>query len=93
MIVILGYLPKREYKLELQQNIVCRFAPEGRDVYSLVVLSLLRSSVGAQSLLPASAKVPLSGFGPNALRDLWEYARSYKHLGLLERKRIQLLHK
>ena len=34
-------------------HIVCRFAPEGRDVYSLAVLSLLRSSVGAQPLLPA----------------------------------------
>jgi hypothetical protein len=42
-----------EFKLEVQQNIVCRFAPEGRDVYSLAVLSLLRSSIGAQSLLPA----------------------------------------
>jgi hypothetical protein len=60
----------REFKLELQQNIVCRFAPEGRDVYSLEVLSLLRSSVGAQSLLPASAKVPLPDFAPNGARSL-----------------------
>ena len=59
----------REFKLEVQQNSVCRFAPEGRDVYSLTVVSLLRSSVGAQSLLLASAKV-LPGFAPNGATSL-----------------------
>ena len=42
-------------------------------------ISLFQSSVGAQSLLPAPAKVPL----PVSLlteRDLWPSARSYKHL-------------
>src|SRR6266850_374032 len=42
-----------------------RFAPEGRDVYSPAFLSLLRSSVGAQSPLPATAKVLPLGFAPN----------------------------
>jgi hypothetical protein len=60
----------REFKLQVQQNIVCRFAPEGRDVYSLAVLSLLRSSVGAQSLLPAPVKVSLPGFASNGARSL-----------------------
>src|SRR6266436_1955875 len=32
--------------------IACHFAPAGRDVYSVAVLSLLESSAGAQSLLP-----------------------------------------
>jgi hypothetical protein len=41
---------------------VCRFAPEGRDVYSLEVFSLLRSSVGAQSLLPALGEGSATGF-------------------------------
>jgi hypothetical protein len=61
---------KREFKLELKQNIVCRFAPEGRDVYSLAVVSLLRSSVGAQPLLPDPAKISLPGFAPNGARSL-----------------------
>jgi hypothetical protein len=60
----------RKFKLEVQQNIVCRFAPEGRDVYSLAILYLLRSSVGAQSLLRASAKVTLMSFAPNGARSL-----------------------
>ena len=60
----------RELKLEVQHNIVCCFAPEGRDVYSLGFLPLLRSSVGAQSLLPARAKVQLQGFAPNGARSL-----------------------
>jgi len=29
-----------EFNLEVQQYIVCRFAPEGRDVYSLEVIYL-----------------------------------------------------
>ncbi|MCU1266715.1 MAG: hypothetical protein JWM21_3033 [Acidobacteria bacterium] len=45
---------KREFKLEVEQNIICRFALEGPDVYSLTVLSLLRSSAGAQTNSPAS---------------------------------------
>ena len=60
----------REFKLEVQPNSVCRFAPEGRDVYSPTVVSLLRCSVGAQSLLPASAKVLLPGFAPNGAISL-----------------------
>ena len=59
-----------KFKLEVQDKIVCRFAPEGRDVYSLVVIYLIRSSVGAQSLLPDLAKVPLPGFAPNGARSL-----------------------
>jgi hypothetical protein len=54
----------REFNFEVQQIVVCPFAPEGRDVYSQAVLSFLRSSVGAQSLLPAPVKVPLPGFAP-----------------------------
>src|SRR5947207_3267949 len=75
----------REFKLDVQQNIVGRFAPEGRDVYSRAVLSLLRSSVGAQPLLPALAIVPLL-VSLLTERDLWAWARSYKHLAPLERK-------
>ncbi len=59
-----------EFKLEVQRNIVCRFASEGRDVYSLAVLSLLRSSIGAQPLLPASTKILLPGFAPDGARTL-----------------------
>jgi hypothetical protein len=47
----------REFRFEVQQIVVCRFAPEGREVYSLAVVSLLRRSVGAQPLLHARAKV------------------------------------
>ena len=34
---------------------LCVFAPAGRDIYSLAILSLFLSSVGAQPLLPHSA--------------------------------------
>jgi hypothetical protein len=67
---------------EKTQNIVqrrsCRFAPEGRDVYSLDP-SLDRSSVGAQALLPATTKVQL----PVSLlteRGHWTSLRSYEYL-------------
>jgi hypothetical protein len=33
-------LCEREFKLEVQPKSVCRFAPEGRDVYSLEVVYL-----------------------------------------------------
>ena len=33
-------LRRREFNFEVQQIVVCRFAPEGRDVYSQAVLSL-----------------------------------------------------
>ena len=79
-----------EFKLEVQRDIVCGFAPEGRNVYSLPALSLLRSSIGAKSHLSARAKVPLPCFAPNGAR-YWASARSYKHLAPLERKRIQLM--
>ncbi len=78
-------------QLEVQQHIVCRFAPAGRDVYSLAVLSLVRSSVGAQSLLPDLARFRCQ-VSLLTERDLWACARSYRHLAPLERKRIQLLH-
>src|SRR5438105_12263307 len=83
----------REFKLEVQPNSVCRFAPEGRDVYSPTVVSLLRSSLGAQSLLAClAAKVRLPGFAPNGAISFWAAARSHKHLAPLERKLIQLSH-
>jgi hypothetical protein len=58
-----------KFKLEVQRTLFVAFAPEGRDVYSLAVLSLLQSSVGAQSLFPFPAKVPLPGFAPNGARS------------------------
>ena len=67
-----------------------RFAPAGRDVYSLAVLSLLLSSVRAQSSLPASANGFAAGFAPKGARS-WVPARSYKHLAPLELKRSPLL--
>ena len=54
----------RGFNLQVQQNIFGRFAPAGRDVHSLAVLSLLPSSVGAKSLLLALAIGPLPGFAP-----------------------------
>jgi hypothetical protein len=42
--------PKCQFKLEAQPH----FAPAGRDVYSLVVFSLVLRSGGAQQLLPKS---------------------------------------
>ena len=77
------------FKFEMQQSFVRRFAPAGRDVYSLAVLSSLLSSVGAQSL-PASANGFAAGFVPKGARS-WVPARSYKHLAPLERKRSPLL--
>ena len=59
-----------EFKLEVQPAIAGRFAPEGQNVYSLAVVSLLRSSVGAQSLLSASTKVLLPGFAPSGAISL-----------------------
>ena len=46
-------------------SVAC-FALEGRDVYRLQILFLFffRSSVGAQLLLPASAKASSQGFAP-----------------------------
>jgi len=47
------------------------FTPSKASSYpDLAVLSLLRSSVGAQSLLPAPEKVPLPGFAPNGAISL-----------------------
>ena len=60
----------RGFNLQVQQNIFGRFAPAGRDVHSLAVLSLLPSSVGAKSLLLALAIGPLPGFAPNGARSL-----------------------
>ena len=60
----------REFKFEVQQNIVGLCAPEGRDVYSLAVLSLLRSSVGEQSLFTRLGKSALLDFAPNGARSL-----------------------
>ena len=57
------------FKFEVQQNFVRRFAPAGRDVYSLAVLSLLLSSVGAQSSLSASANGFAAGFAPKGARS------------------------
>jgi hypothetical protein len=57
----------REFKLECNRTLFV-FAPEGRDVYSLAVLSLFRSSVGAQLFCPL--RVPLRGFAPSGARSL-----------------------
>ncbi len=56
------------FKLEVQQKVVCRFAPEGRDVYSFGTPPLIESSVGAQSLCASRDKVPLPRFAPNGAR-------------------------
>src|SRR6266446_147323 len=61
------------FKLEVQQKIVCRFAPKGRDVYSLAVPFFIRSSEGAQSLLAAASKVRYL-VSLLTERDLWECA-------------------
>src|SRR5207248_3231161 len=74
-----------EFKLEVQQNVVCGFAPAGRDVYSLAVLSLLQSSVGAQPLLLASAQSSRFRVSLLTERDLRACAPGYKHLAPLER--------
>ena len=73
------------------RQVFYRFAPEGRDVYSLAFLSILRSSVGAQSLLSAPTKVSPPHFAPSGARSL-VCARNYKHLAPLERKRIRRLY-
>jgi hypothetical protein len=65
------YRPLRRFNLEKQYIVVYRFAPEGPDVYSLAVFSLVRSSVGAPSLLQSPAKVLLPGFVPNGVRP-WD---------------------
>ena len=54
------------------------------------VFFFLRSSVGAQLLLPAGEGTGL-GFAPNGARSL-RVSRGYKHLARLERKRRHLLH-
>ncbi len=54
----------REFKLEVQQNIVCRFAAEGRDVYSLTVVSFTPKLRRSAIAFAASAKVLLPGFAP-----------------------------
>ncbi len=82
---------RRELKLEVQQKIVCWFAPEGRHVYSLAAFFFapkLRRSVIA---LTCSVEGSAPGFAPNGARIVGR-AGSYKHLAPLERKRIQLLH-
>src|SRR5207253_10659596 len=74
-----------KFKLEVQHNVVCGFAPAGRDVYSLAVLSLLRSSVGAQPLLLVSAQSSRFRVSLLTERDLCACAPGYKHLAPLER--------
>src|SRR5437773_1544558 len=59
----------------------------GRDFYRVAVLSLLLSSLGAQSRLPALAIVPLLCFAPKGARSL-RVCSYYKHLAPLERKQI-----
>src|SRR5258706_2558441 len=65
--------------------IACRFAPAGRDVYSVAVLSLLEASVGAQSLLPPPLRFHCRG-SLLTERELLACARSYQHLAPLEQK-------
>src|SRR2546425_4700691 len=68
----------------------CRFAPEGRDVYSLAVLFFTTKLRRSAIAFACSPIVPLLGFAPNGARSC-VCTRSYKHLAPLERKRISLL--
>ena len=56
-------------KLEVQQNVVCRFAPEGRDVYSLATLffipKLRRSAIAFACLGNRSATTASRSSGAN----------------------------
>ena len=60
----------RVFKYEVQQSIVCRFAPEGRDVYSLASVSFTQKLRRSAIALPASAKVLLPGFAPDGAISL-----------------------
>lgn len=55
---------------EVQQMISCRFAPEGRDVYSLAVLIFTPKLHRSAIAFPAPTKVPLPGFAPSGARSL-----------------------
>jgi hypothetical protein len=74
-----------EFNLEVQQHIVCRFAPEGRNVCSLAVLFLFRSSEGAQSLACSGGRLRCR-VSLLKERELFMCSGSYKHLAPLERK-------
>ena len=79
-------MPKRGFKFEGQQHAVRRFAPEGRDVYSLAVFlftpKLRRSAI---ALARPWAIVPLPGFAPPE-REFCVWAGCYKHLAPPGRK-------
>ena len=60
----------REFNLEVQENIVCRFAPAGRDVYRpdcpFFTPKLRRSEIAFACFGNRSA----AGFAPNGARSL-----------------------
>jgi len=60
---LLDVVVLREFKFEVQQNIACSFAPEGRDVYSLTVLFFIpklgRSAIAFACLGEGPAAVSL----------------------------------
>jgi hypothetical protein len=74
------------WSLVLEQDIVCCFAPEGRDVYGLAVLifipKLCRSAI-AFCLARQRFRCQVSLLTE---RDLRACAPSYKHLAPMERK-------
>jgi hypothetical protein len=69
------------------RNVDCRFAPEGRYVYSLV--SFFTPKLGrSETRRRNNARARKSDCAPNGARSLERGARSYKHLAPLERERI-----